>query len=689
MKYLKLSVVFALAAIAAGALEAREIKVAPGSLTPHAALLKIREAKKSGDASQWTVRVKPGVYEFDEPLVFTPEDSGSPGAPVKWVGEGKVVFSGGRVLKSWRDDGDGVWSAPIPRGKDGKLAFFESLYVNGRRADRARLPLEGKFTVKSWKEQTLVEGSVTNYLEETVLNGNACDALAGLSKSELAAAQWRVFVKWAYGSYPIESYDAATKAVAVKGRVSVARGGWGKWDADRHNYFYIENVKAGFTRKGQWFYDVTEGRVKYRALSGEKISSIEAIAPTSGLVSLVKFSGDVEKGDFVHDIHFENISFTATRTGGDSLENGVVRQYQHQAARATLASVMGEGAHRVRFERCRVFNTENYAFRFEDGCVSNAIVSCEIVDAGAGGIWLGNDKSNILKYANPETRDIKDPPWNRPLKTEPLVDTSFRAVRFNVIDNNLITRCGRVNPEGVGVVLTHAADTKVTHNEISDLYYTGISVGWTWGYWGSYAQRNEISFNRITDIGKGEMADMGGVYTLGASYGTVITNNVIMDINSISYGGWGMYNDEGSEGVLWQNNLVVNTSTDSYHQHFGRSNSVVNCIMANARGGKICISRTEDHHQVTFERNIVYWPSGPLYVGWNAFKNNTAKVRMNNNLFWCSSGLTELNGNTIGFVGDPLFVDPKNGNWRLKENSPALKLGFKPWDYTLSGRRRE
>jgi hypothetical protein len=150
-----------------------------------------------------------------------------------------------------------------------------------------------------------------------------------------------------------------------------------------------------------------------------------------------------------------------------------------------------------------------------------------------------------------------------------------------------------------------------------------------------------------------------------------------------------MDNDEGSEGGLWQNNLVVNPSTDSYHQHFGRSNSVVNCIMANARGGKICISRTEDHHQVTFERNIVYWPSGPLYVGWNAFKNNTAKVRMNNNLFWCSSGLTELNGNTIGFVGDPLFVDPKNGNWRLKENSPALKLGFKPWDYTLSGRRRE
>lgn len=671
-------------ALNAGAAE-RELVVSPGALTPHAALAKIREAKKSGDTSSWVVRVKSGVYEFDETLLFTPEDSGSEASPVRWIGEGRVVFSGGKVLKGWRDDGNGVWSAPIPVDGNSKPIYFESLYINDRRAERARWPLKGSLSVKSWREEKEIVGTKTNYIEKTVFNGEGHKVLSGLSKEELSFTQLRAFVKWSYGSYPIDSYDPASGTVVVSGKDPIVS--WKKWDVDKHNYFFIENIEAGFTRAGQWFWDFRNSRVKYRPLPGETLSSLEAIAPTSELVSIVKFAGLVEKGDFVHDILFENISFTASRTDGDRQENGFVKQYHLQAARSTGAAVFGEGMHRIRFERCRVYNTENYAFRFEDGCVSNAIVSCEIVDAGAGGIWFGNNKANIIKMADPKRRNLKNP-WDHSFPTSPVVDTSTRAVRFNVIDDNLITRCGRVNPEGCGIVLTHAADTKVTHNEISDLYYTGISLGWTWGYWGSYAQRNEVSFNRITNIGQGKMADMGGVYTLGASFGTVVTNNVIMNINSISYGGWGMYNDEGSEGIRWENNLVVDTSTDSYHCHYGRSNTVVNCIMANARGSKLCVSRKEKHHQVSFERNIICWQSGPLYVGWNGLRNNYVNVTWSGNLIWCYSGLTEVNGQFLGCVGDPLFENPKKGDWRLKKNSPALKLGFKPWDYTLSGRRR-
>ena len=184
---------------------------------------------------------------------------------------------------------------------------------------------------------------------------------------------------------------------------------------------------------------------------------------------------------------------------------------------------------------------------------------------------------------------------------------------------------------------------------------------------------------------------MGGVYTLGASFGTVVTNNVIMDVRSSSYGGWGMYNDEGSEGIHWENNLVVNTSADSYHLHFGRNNKVVNCIMINGGTSKLCVSRSEKHNQISFARNIIYWPSGPVFVrapSWNKIRDGLAKVKWNNNLFWCTTGVTELNGPVTGTVGDPGFVDPKNGDWRLKPNSPALKLGFKPWDYSLSGRRK-
>lgn len=668
--------------------DTKELVVSQNGLSPAEAIECIRKSKIEGDQSAWTVRVKKGVYNIKKPLVFTPADSGSKDFPVKWIGDNGAVFSGGGKIENWRDDGDGVWSAPIPVNEKGEKIFFESLYVNGRRADRSRFPGKGDLKFGKWAERKEISGAVTNYIEEFTVQGPQPDFLASLSREELDAVQCRIAVKWSYCVYPVESYTPSNGKISLCGKESIAP--WKKWDSSRHNYLFFENVAVGFTEPGQWFYDVKAGRVKYRPFKGETLESLEAIAPTSRLVSLVEFKGDLDKGDFVHDITFENIAFTASRTDGEVVRNGAVKQYQLQAARQTGATIYAIGAHRVKFDGCRVFNTENYAFKFDDGCVSNTVTSCEIYDAGSGGIWLGNNQPNLLKSANENWRDLRDP-WKYPFPTKSIVDTSVKAVRFNVIDNNLITHCGRVNPEGCGIVLTHAADTKVTHNEISDIFYTGISVGWTWGYWGSYAQRNEISFNLIKNIGQGKMADMGGVYTLGASFGTVVTNNVIMDVKSSSYGGWGMYNDEGSEGVLWENNLVVNTSADSYHLHFGRNNKVVNCVMINGGTSKLCVSRIEKHDQITFSNNIVYWPSGPLYVKSqhhrNALQEGVAKVKWNNNFFWCANGITQLNGPMTGIVADPGFVDPNNGNWRLKSDSPVVKLGFKPWDYSLSGRR--
>ena len=118
-----------------------ELVVSPDGMSPHDALLAIRAAKAKGNRGAWTVRVKEGLYTLNETLLFTPEDSGEPDAPVAWIGEGdKTVFAGGQRLTGWKDVGGGVWSAPIPSAPDGRPAFFEQLWVNGRRADRARLP---------------------------------------------------------------------------------------------------------------------------------------------------------------------------------------------------------------------------------------------------------------------------------------------------------------------------------------------------------------------------------------------------------------------------------------------------------------------------------------------------------------------------------------------------------------------
>lgn len=679
------------AAFAAFSAGAGELVVSPEGLTPHEALAKIRAAKASGDRSAWTVLVKAGEYQFAEPLVFTPEDSGETGAPVRWIGEYGAVFSGGRRIIGWRDAGGGVWEAPVPNGADGRPAFFESLYVNGRRAVRAHLPREGHFHIDKWRQEELKDGSgaVTGYVQRATVREQGLEALSSLSPAALAATKWRAFVLWTHESRVISAYDGKTGEIAICGSAMSRIPNYRPWKGNAANYFMLENVAAGFSEPGEWLYDADALKVKYRPLPGEDLGSAAVIAPVQQLVSLVRFEGDPDGGRFVHDVEFEGIGFTATRGDGEVAPNGAVNSYGFQAAAMSGATVSGEGLHRVRFARCRVFGTENYAFHFGDGSVSNAIVSCEIVDAGAGGVWLGNGKGNLLLWQNPSKKKSPNA-WDAAncLPTERLVDASPRAVRFNVIDDNLIRHCGRVAPSACGIILTHAADTKVTHNEIEDLFYTGISVGWTWGYWGSYAQRNEISFNRIVNIGQGRMADMGGIYTLGASFGTVVTNNVIMHVNSSSYGGWGMYNDEGSEGVRWENNLVVDTSTDSYHIHFGRSNEVVNCVLVGSRGSVLAVSRMEAHRQVAFRRNVVVWPNGPAFRSGNRLVDGTAQADFDGNLFWSEDGVTELNGLCRGTVADPKFVDAAAGDWRLRPDSPALKLGFRPWDYSLSGRRR-
>ena len=669
---------------------ALSLTVEPGGLTVDGALEKIRAARAGGDASVATVTVK-GVNVLRETVVFTPEDH-----DIRFVGEAGATISGGDRLTDWKDEGNGVWSASIPRHPGDKRAFFEQLWVNGRRAERARLPDRGYFKLKNPSCTDTKDGSNKPFIEKFQLDAKEGAPLAEVSADELRYAQLCLVCKWTFARRILCGYDAATQTVTTRSPTAFPHyAGW-----SNGNPVWFENVRSAFDAPGEWFYDAKARRVLYRPLPGEDMAKAVVTVPSRELSQLVRFAGDPEKGQYVKNISFENIAFECAAsktlltdvvreaTGGKFLPGvaGPTESWQYQAAQSADAAICGEGVRNVEWRNCAVRHTANYAFRLQDGCQSNRIVNCVLEDLGAGGIWLGAKQSYV------------PPGEGEKIARRVYRTTGPKSNAHNLISNCVIRTAGRFNPEATGVAITHASDCKVTQCDIYDIYYTGVSIGWVWGFRGSVAQRNEVSFNRIWDLGKGVMSDMGGVYSLGTSYGTKVHDNVIHDVKSHSYGGWGLYCDEGSEGILEERNLVWNTTDGGFHQHFGTGCVIRNNIFAlNRELGAVRMYRDvvfDVPCTLHFVNNIVYVNEGPL-VGEGV--RNVGGIWANN-LWYDARGKDKAqfdkldwdawvaSGKETGSVyGDPLFADPQHFDFTLSAESPALKLGFKPFDYSRAG----
>ena len=186
--------------------------------------------------------------------------------------------------------------------------------------------------------------------------------------------------------------------------------------------------------------------------------------------------------------------------------------------------------------------TGEHAIRFRAGSTHNRVERCHIHDLGGGGVYIGEG-------------------------TEEPIPQNI-AVSHNTADNCFIHDGGHLFHGSHGVFIGRSSYNNITHNEISNFDYTGIAVGWSWGFDESTAHHNKIDFNHIHHIGNGSgLSDMGGIYTLGISPGTTERNNHIHDIYHYPYcsHGSGIYLDEGSSDMLVENNVVHHVSCMSNH----------------------------------------------------------------------------------------------------------------------------
>jgi len=186
---------------------------------------------------------------------------------------------------------------------------------------------------------------------------------------------------------------------------------------------------------------------------------------------------------------------------------------------------------------------------------------------------------------------------------------------------------------------------------------------------------------------------MGGIYTLGPSQGTIISNNNIHDIYAYSYGAWGLYTDEGSTGILMENNLVYNCGSQAFHQHYGKDNIIRNNIFALNEKAQLAATKIEKHLSFSFTNNIVYFSTG------NLTSNNWTKVNISSdyNCYWDTrtrnvafdklsfDAWQKLGKDQHSVVEDPMFIAPGSFNFGFKNLDLCKKIGFKPFDYSLAG----
>lgn len=517
-----------------------------------AALVSLR----ANGAGTVRVLIQPGLYELNEALVFGPEDSGVPGRPMVYqaVEPGTVTLSGGRRLQaipSVSPNTEALFAAPSI--EPALWAGGPQLYVNGQRAVLAREPNKGSHWFAGQPVAVPAEASDPPGHEAFKASPPALAFLHGLSPADRNRALLHVMQSWSSGRHRLA-------AAAPEGTVRVSpRSRWPFLFFGTSQRYYVENVAAALDQGGEWI--GSPAGVRYLLRANER-PPVNATLPM--LDQLVVVRGAGLAGPYVQHLELRDLSFKFTRA-----LTPPAGWVDTQAALEIGAAIQVDFARNFTLKGCEISAIGGYGVWLREGVRDSQVLGCALADLGAGGVKVGM-----------------------------AAQASVQAIGTgaNSVSGNHIQQTGRQFPGAVGVWVGQSFDNDISHNTIEDTTYTAISVGWEWGYAAVTSGRNRIVDNALLNIGGGAMADLGGIYTLGPSPGTLIAGNLIREVRGYhehGAGAWGIYNDEGSSDLRIENNVVIGTDSGAYHLNSGRNLTVQNNLFAQGDEGEARVSRSD------------------------------------------------------------------------------------------------
>lgn len=619
------------------------------------------------DTETVTVWFREGTYSISETVEFNETDRQN--VLYRSYPDEKVEFSGAEEIFDWKETTiNGVKAFVSEVEINGEDDYFHSLFKGNKRLSRPQYPKEGVFTIAEPKTDEAVASEwdpeyFTHYLSFYAHKDQILD-FANPTDVEV-----KIMHYWCDEHLPVHSVDSET------GRIETTKPSSMTVRVDDN--FVYENVKEALLLPGEWYLDRAEKKLYYIPENGDTVENTVLYAGKTeqllsfGNINNIAFQGiDFINTDFdqVDGTHFPASLFGEDHPLYKNIEYGGVHP---QAAFETPAAINVVASSGIDFTDCRFENISYTAVKFDKGANNCNVTSCRFNEIGGNAVFIHGD------FVIPATTE-----------------------NINIRDCH-ISYYGRIFNNAIGVLLTHAANCDIANNEIHDGWYTGVSVGWNWGYADHPTNNIKISNNLIYNIGNGWLSDMGGIYTLGVQPDTVISGNVIYNVGcddgKYGYGGWGIYLDEGSSEILVENNLAYDCSSQTFHQHYGRDNVIRNNIFAFGGEGQFIVTRNEEHNSLFLENNILVGYDSPMYVKC-ALEDQFID---NGNVYWdYKHGGNVYSGDSSDFFDrkymvqltakgyynnavfeNPLFKDAENRDFTLAENSPAIEAGFKPFEY--------
>jgi hypothetical protein len=581
--------------------------------------------------------IGPGTYEIAKPIVL---DARNTGAILEGGKGGQVVISGASHISGFVRVNGTIWRAR-------SSGSVKRLWVDGRPAVVSRIPARfWHYITEPTGEEAGPDAETKKTIDRLMFHPESRDMmkLAQLDDEELARVIVVLWHSWEISRHRIERIDVPGNLILL-----AKPAPWPMLEFGDTQRYQLENVPATALEPGTW-YQSADNSIYYRPMPGEDLAHAEVLA--SGPAQLLEIRNT--RNVVVRDLQFSY--------AGVGLDLG--DYISEQAGSVLDAAVLVDDASDIRLDGLTVSHVAGYAIWFRSHCENSELVHSLLEDLGGGGVRIGETGMS--------------PP-------------AARRTSSILVDNNVIRTGGRLFPGAVGVLVGHSSHNQVSHNDIYDFYYSGISVGWTWSYDQDPESDNVIEGNRIHQLGQGFLSDLGGIYTLGELSGSTIRGNLIFDITAYPYsraGAWGLYADAASSHILFEGNAAYRTTSGGFHENFGRDNLVKDNVFALGQEAQVELTKAEAHRSLTLTHNAILTDGVPFFRGdWRH-----ARGELDDNLYFDLSGHSPswLSGvnlsdwRTWGFDRnsryiDPGFVDPRRGNFATRTGAPWVWGGEPPF----------